>query len=78
MWMHGYPYGGFGLGFGLLGFLMPILFIVAVVWLVIAATRSERGIKESSGDSALKILKERYAKGEIDKKEYEDKKKDLQ
>ena len=53
-----------------------ILIIVALVWFVTFATR--RGdISPSSEKSALEILKERYAKGEVDREEFEQKKKDL-
>ena len=53
-----------------------ILIIVALVWFVTFATR--RGdISPRSEKSALEILKERYAKGEIDREEFEHKKKDL-
>ena len=52
-----------------------VLLVVFIVWIV-----REVGGKNSSprsNSSALEILKERYAKGEIDKEEFESKKKDL-
>lgn len=68
----------FGWGFG--GMIMMLIFwasiIFFIVWLVKEATSGNRS-NISRSSSALDILKERYAKGEIDKKEFEEKKKDL-
>lgn len=68
-------------GYGTM-FLMPILWIVVIgviIWAVVAAVRrsGESDSTARSTDSALEILKRRYARGEINKEEYEEKKKDL-
>jgi putative membrane protein len=64
-----------GYGGGMMWFFW-ILIIVALVGFVMLATR--RGyIPPRSEKSALEILKERYAKGEVDREEFEQKKKDL-
>lgn len=78
MWSHMGAYGGgWGMGFGMLGMmLMCVLIIVAIVVLV----RWTSGSGPHSPDrskSALDLLKERYARGEIDKQEFEEKKHDL-
>jgi putative membrane protein len=69
---YGFPmmgYGGWG-GFGL-GWILIILGVVALV-------RYLRGTKQNeAGKTPMDILKERYAKGEINKKELEEMKKDL-
>ena len=70
---------------GWFGFIFVILIvIIVVVALIFLVPRLKQNYKidaveTSSGKSnALDILKERYARGEIDKTEFEEKKKDLQ
>lgn len=73
-------YGGWGagsmmgwVGGGIMMIVFWALFIALIVWVV----REAGGRHSHSRSQALDILKERYAKGEIDKEEFESKKKDL-
>jgi putative membrane protein len=87
--MGGYGYGnGFGYGpgahpwFGLVCMaLQAIFWIVVIVFLVkMYNSRKTKASKEikSSNDSAIAILRERYAKGEINTEEYNQRKNELQ
>ena len=56
------------------------ILVIALIVLVIRRMSdytNHRG-HANSGKNALEILKERYAKSEIDKKEFEEKKKDIE
>jgi putative membrane protein len=68
--MHGISWG---MGFGWLAGLVVLIFLI---WAFTKAFNS-RNNKESEFKSALDILKERYARGEIDKEEFEQRKKDI-
>lgn len=64
-------YGMHGWGFGMgIGWLIPLLFIVILVSFI------KENKKES--ESARDILDKRYARGEIDEKEYKTKRADLE
>jgi putative membrane protein len=57
----------------LLFWILVILGVVVLVkWLIEKDKKGSEG-----GEGALEILKKRYARGEIDKEEFEQKKKDL-
>ena len=71
MWNYGWGMG-FGWLFMVVFWILVILGIVYLVRLIIGSEK--RGANE---ESALNILKKRYAKGEISKEEFEEKKKDV-
>ena len=54
----------------------PIIVLVLILYFVFGQDKWRRSGSES-GDSALEILKKRYAKGEISKEEFEETRKDL-
>lgn len=69
---------GFGGGFWMLGGLLLLIgFVVLVVWAV--STISGRGhvSPPSSGSGPLDILRERFARGDINEQEFEQAKKTL-
>jgi putative membrane protein len=72
-------YGGFGVGMALFGWLFMILFWVAIILLIIWLYKQIKGPESAAAktETANEILKKRYARGEINKEEFEEKKKDL-
>jgi putative membrane protein len=82
--MYGYGLDGVWYGhtfFG--GFFMIIIWLAVILfafWLIrelSGKSGHSDSARKDNGKTALDILKERYARGEIDKKEFEEKKKDL-
>ncbi len=71
-------WGGFGMGWMFFGWIFMVLFWGAVLLLIIWLYKQITGTNDvAPKENALDILKKRYAKGEIGKKEFEEKKKDL-
>jgi putative membrane protein len=79
--MWGWPMMGFG-GFGSTGMIFGFIFFVAIVigviflivWLV---RRAGCSATDKTSTKSIEVLKERYAKGELTKEQYENMKKDL-
>jgi putative membrane protein len=83
--MH-YYYGSIlGLGGGIFMFLIGLAILILLIWAIWSSGRRHNDGygyypghgSPTSRNSGLDVLNERYAKGEITKEEYEQKKKDI-
>ena len=86
--MHGWNWGHSDSGFGIAGGIIMMVFwaavLIAVILFIVWLFRqtqagSNRTIARpgNTSETALDILKRRYAQGEIDKAEFEEKRNDL-
>ncbi len=77
----GWMMDGWGLGYGLFGWLMMLLFWILIVVGIVLVVRwfISEGKPKGLGteETALDIAKKRYARGEIDKEQFETMKRDL-
>ncbi len=72
-------HGGWWMGIGIVHMLLFWgLIILAIAALVKWRSGTSRTSEHSRDRTALEILQERYARGEIDREEYEQKRADLQ
>lgn len=72
--MNGFEGHGWGMGWW---WIIGLIVIVAVVWAVVKSMNTNCHGDLPSGKSAFDNLKERYARGEIEKEEFEEKKRTL-
>lgn len=70
--------GWWGMGLYMGVFWLLLIGICVAVILAMVRGRNFGAGHDSRGNSALRILEERYARGEISKQEFEDKRRDLQ
>jgi len=72
--MHPMMWGAWGFG---MMFVMMLFWIVVIIGVVLGIRWLIGQGKASGSDSALEILRQRYARGEINKEEFEARKRDL-
>lgn len=79
MMFNGYGYGWGGMGWGLFGMLLFWGLLAVGIGLLIrfVAGIADRRPPKRAGKSAQDILAERYARGEIGREEFEQKRRDL-
>ena len=71
--------GGYGMFFGPLFMILTLIVVIAAIVLLVQwlSGGSWQGAQKPTGPAPLDILKARFARGEIDQKEFEDRRKVL-
>jgi putative membrane protein len=72
--IHDFSMHGWGMGWG---WLLILILIGIFIWVLIKVFIRAGQSKMAGSKNPLDILKERYAKGEITREEFEERKKDL-
>jgi putative membrane protein len=76
--MQGFGHGmGIGMGWG---WIIGLLVLVLIIWLVVrstAASTNDTANPQEEKETPLDLLKKRYARGEISKDEFNEKKRDI-
>lgn len=77
--MGGFYGGGLGWIGMIFGFIFFILIVIGIIFLIVWLVKRSNhpGAENRAESKALEILKERYAKGELTKEQYESMKKEL-
>jgi putative membrane protein len=74
--MHGFGGMGFGMGWW---WIIGIIIVAAIVWGIVRTPGQNNNLDNTANQkTALDILNERFARGEIDKEEFEERKVELE
>ena len=79
--MGGWGNGGYGGGYGWMGMMMPLIFGIGIILVCIYIFRRSASQVRTGAlgkHSVMDILRERYARGEIDSVDYQSRKQDLE
>ena len=68
---------GWGMGTGITGLILLLAVLGLITWLVVSTSQGSKPT-ERTQRTALDVLDDRYARGEIDRDEYQQRRADLQ